>query len=381
MQRLIAIIALGVFGLGSAQAQDGFKPLFNGKDLTGWVNVNGAPSTWYVKDNMIITTGKPTGYLRTERQYENFILEFEWFHAPEPKGSVGNSGLFVWGDPIPAMGTGYTRSIEVQVLVNLLYKDKKTGLPTATSHGDLFSIWGAKCKPDRPHPTGAQRCLPIENNCKGEFEWNHYRVVGNNGVLKLAVNGKEVSGVYECNPRKGYLALEAEGSECRFKNLKIKELPSTNPKANEICDVDKGLKCLLTGLDLNGWKADAEHKKHWVMKDGVLRFDGKTKGDLPLWTDKSYGDFELVCDWKIAAGSEIAVLLRGSKREVAFKGKAAGAWHRSVVQLKGNLVSLTIDNDVVADGKEFRVAAEPGPIGLVGNGPVEFRNVFVRELK
>ena len=68
---------------------------------------------------MIITTGKPTGYLRTDKQYENFILEFEWFHAPSPKGSVGNSGLFVWGDPIPAVGTGYTRSIEVQVLVNL----------------------------------------------------------------------------------------------------------------------------------------------------------------------------------------------------------------------------------------------------------------------
>ena len=98
--------------------------------------------------------------------------------------------------------------------------------------------------------------MPSENNCKGEFEWNHYKVIANNGVLKLHVNGKEVSGVYECNPRKGYLALESEGSECRFKNLKIKELPSTNPKPSEICDVDKGWKCLFTGLDLSGWKAE-----------------------------------------------------------------------------------------------------------------------------
>src|SRR5262245_20349996 len=86
---------------GAAYAQDGFTSLFNGKDLTGWVNVNCAPSSWYVKDNMIITTGKPTGYMRTERMYENFIAEFEWFHAPDPKGSVGNSGFFVWCDPIP----------------------------------------------------------------------------------------------------------------------------------------------------------------------------------------------------------------------------------------------------------------------------------------
>src|SRR5712691_11771955 len=94
----------------SAEAKkdnDGFVPMFNGKDLTGWVNVNCAPSTFFVKDNEIITTGKPTGYLRTDKQYENFILEMEWLHAPSPKGSVGNSGLFVWGDPIPAMGTGY----------------------------------------------------------------------------------------------------------------------------------------------------------------------------------------------------------------------------------------------------------------------------------
>src|SRR5688572_20154719 len=128
MHRTLAVAILFIVAGVTRAQDDGFKPLFNGNDLAGWVNVNCAPKTWFVKDNMIITTGKPTGYLRTERMYENFVLEFEWFHAPDPKGAVGNSGLFVWGDPIPAMGTGYTRSIEVQVLVNLLYKDKKTGL-------------------------------------------------------------------------------------------------------------------------------------------------------------------------------------------------------------------------------------------------------------
>src|SRR5207244_11224728 len=99
---------------------------------------------------------------------------------------------------------------------------------------------GAHVRPDRPHVRRWEPCLPSEERCKGEYEWNHYRVTANNGVLKLAVNGKEVSGVSECNPRKGYLALESEGSECRFKNLKLKELPSTNPKPEEICDVEIG---------------------------------------------------------------------------------------------------------------------------------------------
>lgn len=387
MQRLSALFALIAFSTaGAVHAQDdGFKPLFNGKDLTGWHNVNCAPGTWFVKDNMIITTGKPTGYLRTNRQYENFILEFEWFHAPSPKGSVGNSGLFVWGDPIPAVGTGYTRSIEVQVLVNLLYKDKKTGLPTATSHGDLFSIWGATCKPDRPHPTGQQRCLPSENLAKGEYEWNHYRVTGNNGVLKLAVNGKEVSGVTECNPRKGYLALESEGSECRFKNLKIKELPSTNPKPAEICDLDVGFLSLFTGLDLAGWKASDDHKAHWVMKDGVLYYDGQCKASDPhLWTEKSYSDFELTFDWKAPRKGKSGIALRGSEKfNVPLPTeKDGGSWSRWTVSVKGDRLTVTQNRKVVVDGMPLTGIPTSGPLGLLHHGdPVHFRNVFVRDLK
>jgi len=277
--RCLAILLFALALAGPALAEDknkddGFVPMFDGKTLKGWVNVNCAPSTFFVKDNQIITTGKPTGYLRTEKQHENFIAEFDWMHIPPKPGAVGNSGFFVWADPIPAVGTGYTRGIEVQVLVNLTYKNKK-GEITATSQGDLFSIWGAHCTPDRPHPDGWERCLPSENHTKGENEWNHYRVVGNDGRITLTVNGHEVSGVSKCNPRKGYLALESEGSECRFKNLMIKELPSTNPKPEEIANLANGYKPLYTGLDLSGWNADAAAKKHWQARDTVLHYDGK----------------------------------------------------------------------------------------------------------
>src|SRR5437667_5268833 len=188
---LFALVAVAAFRADENRDKlDGLVPMFNGKDLTGWVNVNCAPGTFFVKDGEIITTGKPTGFLRTAKQYENFIAEFEWMHVN--KTEVGNSGFFVWADPLPAVGTPYTRGIEVQVLVNLLYTDKKTGLPTATSHGDLFSIHGATCKPDKPHPLGWARCLPKENHCKGGGEWNHYKVVAKDGVIKLHVNGHEV---------------------------------------------------------------------------------------------------------------------------------------------------------------------------------------------
>ena len=92
--RLCFFLGLALALPAAARAgDDGYRPLFNGKDLTGWVNVNCHPSTFFVKDGMIVTTGKPTGYLRTDRQYENFILEMDWLHVNTK--AVGKSGLFV----------------------------------------------------------------------------------------------------------------------------------------------------------------------------------------------------------------------------------------------------------------------------------------------
>ena len=138
---------------------------------------------------------------------------------------------------------------------------------------------------------------------------------------------------------------------------------------------------MFTGVDLSGWKANDEIKKHWVMKDGILSYDGKNKSDMPLWSESSYGDFELVCDYTTTGDAEIAVLVRGSKKEIAFKDKKAGVWHRSVVQLKGDRASLAIDNEVVAENIEYRTKSPSGPIALVGTGALQFRNVFIRELK
>src|SRR5262245_23035118 len=226
------------------------KPLFNGQDLKGWVNVNCASETFTVKDGLIVTTGHPTGLLRSDKQYENFILELEYRHMKEN----GNSGLFVWADPLPIPGSPFARAIEVQVMDGKSgYQDiKGEKTEVYTSHGDIFSIQGATCKPERPHPAGWARCLPSERRAKPAGEWNHYRVECNDGAIKLAVNGKVVSGVSECKPRKGYLCLESEGSECHFRNIKIKELSSTNPKAEEICHVAEDFRPLYLG-DLSGW--------------------------------------------------------------------------------------------------------------------------------
>ena len=78
-KRSIGVVVAVLFSTVSvAAAEDGFRPLFNGKNLDGWVPVNTAPSTWSVSDSMLICSGKPIGELRTERMYQNFIMEVEW---------------------------------------------------------------------------------------------------------------------------------------------------------------------------------------------------------------------------------------------------------------------------------------------------------------
>jgi hypothetical protein len=89
-----------------------WEPLFNCNYLSGWVPVNVAPKTFTVRDGIIVSTGKPTGVLRTEKQYENFEIELDWKHIVPG----GNAGLFVWSDPITALGEPFTRAIEDQVL-------------------------------------------------------------------------------------------------------------------------------------------------------------------------------------------------------------------------------------------------------------------------
>ena len=370
---------------------DGFRPLFNGKNLDGWVNVNCHPGTFFVKDNTIITTGKPTGFLRTDKQYENFVLDFDWMHVEKTK--MANSGLFVWGDPLPAVGTGYTRGIEVQVLINFAPKDG-----WATSHGDIFSIWGAKCVPDRVHPVNPkmERCLPSENRVKGGGEWNHYKVVAKDGAIKLEVNGKEVSGVSKCNPRKGYLALESEDAECHFKNIKIKELPSTNPKQEECAKVAEGHVSLFNGLDLKGWKTD---ERSWKAGGGVLKPSGKAL----LVSDAEFATGELAFDWRLPAKSDksvsasvgaatvtvapggtvqVGIAIAGTvaaSKPVETKAVKAG-WNRTVLTFDGKTATARVNGEAVAKVNAGG-AAPAGPVLFHPEDGLEVMNVFARELK
>ena len=194
--------------------------LFNGKDLTGWVDVNTSPDTWQVKDGLLICKGKPIGVMRSEKQYENFLLHVEWRHM-EPGG---NSGIFAWSDAKP-FGNRLPKGLEIQMLELdwvKLHTRKGKAPPIAYVHGELFGAGGLKAVPDNPR---GKRSKSLENRCKGKGQWNVYDVVCVDGVVKLSVNGKFVNGISHVQYKKGYLCLESEGAEIHFRNMKIMELP------------------------------------------------------------------------------------------------------------------------------------------------------------
>src|SRR6266542_3996133 len=111
-----------------------FRDLFNGRDLTGWINVNTDPDTWRVKDGVLICSGHPIGVMRSEKQYENFILHVEWMHM-EPGG---NSGVFAWSSAQPNERTRLPNAIEIQMLElewPNLHKRNGVTPPVAYVHG------------------------------------------------------------------------------------------------------------------------------------------------------------------------------------------------------------------------------------------------------
>ncbi len=272
-----------------------WKSLFNGQDLSGWVPVNVAPNTFTVRDGMIISTGKPTGVMRTKQMFENCIVELEWRHMHPG----GNAGLFLWGDGIPSVGIPFTRGIEVQILDNAYGAKGKN--ERFTTHGDIFPIHGAKMKPIGKVAPNGVRSFPSEERSHDSPEWNHYRVIAKDGEVRLSVNGKEVTVGKDCWPRKGYIFLESEGSECHFRNLRFQELPSTGATEEETARSGEGFVPLFTGIDLENWKVPDRDNGHWKVVKEVLDYDAESEstGDKSLWSQREYGNFQLVVDWRI----------------------------------------------------------------------------------
>lgn len=197
-----------------------FTKLFNGKNLDGFVDVNTSDETWYVENNILKCTGEPIGVIRTEKQYENFVLDIEWKHV-EPGG---NSGVFILADGKPYQERPFPTGIEVQMVDPGIAKIRD--IVEDYAHGQLFPVSGLEgTTPDTPFKISPSRSNPIEFRVNGAGEWNRYIITCVDGVIKLSVNGKFVNGIQSENRKKGYICPESEGYEVHFRKIDIMELP------------------------------------------------------------------------------------------------------------------------------------------------------------
>jgi Domain of Unknown Function (DUF1080) len=211
---------------------DGTGPGWKALGEEDFAHVNLDPETWTWKDGEAHCTGKPVGVIRSAKPYTNFELVAQWRHLK----SGGNSGIFAWA-PEEALkdikpGTLPRGGIEVQILDHGYAEQyekrsgkKEKGERFFSTHGDVFPVGTSKMTPFSPTSPNGSRSFPRKELSKGVNEWNHYYVRAINGEIRLWVNGEEVSGGTNCEPRTGYLCLESEGSPIEFKGLRIRELP------------------------------------------------------------------------------------------------------------------------------------------------------------
>lgn len=206
----------------------------------------------------------------------------------------------------------------------------------------------------------------------------------------------------------------------------------------------EGFKALFNGKDLSNWRgqiaedpreiarktngktpeeivqlqaeADRQTFEHWTVEDGVIHYDGARRiGNIE--TREHYGDFELMVDWKINSGGDSGIFPRNmpqvqiwdpareGRQKMGSGGldnngpvqadplkvadKPAGEWNTFHIKMVGDKVWVTLNGELVVDGKpkgnywtNFR---EPpparGPIVLQSHGtPLWFRNIYIKEL-
>jgi hypothetical protein len=213
---LVSILAVTLttpsFLHAQGESEKGWTKLFSGKDLDGWkfhLGKEGAGNggTFTVEDGVLICSGKPSGYMVTDKSYGSYTLQFEFaFKKPEGlKNDLefrGNSGCLIHVGKKNALGV-WPRSIEVQGA------NRQMGLILSIPR-DL------KCTRTFEKEASANVRKPI-----GQFNKIEIDVEGGDMVIKL--NGTVVSTVGECELTEGPIGFQSEGVETHWKKFRLRE--------------------------------------------------------------------------------------------------------------------------------------------------------------
>jgi len=199
---LTTVMTLGPLSLNAADSEEGFRPLFNGKDMTGWkLREPGGYNSWSVQPGGIlkntITSGVHGTDLVTEQKFWNFTVRYEYMTPDD-----SNSGFYLRGRH------------EIQIL-----GDYKTGTPSKGGNGAIYDFKA----PDR-----------FVTRPGGQWQTAEATIIGNR--ITVIMNGVKIQDNVLCDRatggeldgrvnEPGPALLQGNHGTVSFRNIRIKELP------------------------------------------------------------------------------------------------------------------------------------------------------------
>lgn len=313
MLRLTGFIT-ALFFCSISFAQPQWENVFNGKDLKGWKPLNGH-AKYEVKDGMIVGTtvlGEPNSFLATEKEYGDFILEFEF----KLNDADMNSGVQFRSESTADYMNGRVHGYQFEM-------DPSKRAWTAGIYDEARRDW----------------LYPMDYNAsvKPSFklgEWNKGRIECIGNSIRTFLNGKPAANLVDDATAKGFIALQVHqvskaenaGKQVFFKNIRIQtknlkpspldDIYVANFLPNNLSqqEIKNGVQLLWDGKTVNGWRGAYKTgfpDKGWEIKDGVLSVLGAQGSESAnggdIITEKTYGAFVLQFDFKITPGANSGV--------------------------------------------------------------------------
>lgn len=219
----LPMLAIGLcFLLGAAADDDGWKPLFNGKDLDGWVQ-RGGKAKYRVEDNQIVGSSAPNttnSFLCTKRDYSDFVLELEFKVDPKL-----NSGVQIRSQCFEEAKTVELNGKKIKIPAGRVHGYQVEIDPSARAYsGGIYDEGRRGWLQDLKENEAARKAFKPN-------EWNKFRIECRGDSIKTWINGVAAADVKDAVTPSGFIALqvhavgkETEPREVGWRNLRIKEL-------------------------------------------------------------------------------------------------------------------------------------------------------------
>ncbi len=296
-----------------ANAEEGWTSLFNGKDFTGWKQLNGKAKYEVVNGEIVGTTvaNTPNSFMATEKTYGDFILELELL-----VDNRMNSGIQFRSLSKPDYNNGRVHGYQCEV--DPADRAWSGGIYDEGRRGWLYPM----------------DMNPVGRTAFRKGEWNHYRIEAIGNSIRTWVNGIPCADLIDDMTAEGFIALQVHGirdasdagHQIRWKNIRVQtenlkqspwtDIPVVNLIPNNLSPQERaqGWKLLFDGKTTGGWRGagkEAFPSKGWAVKNGELIVEAASGAEAgnggDIVTIDEYPAFELKLDFMITEGANSGI--------------------------------------------------------------------------